>query len=216
MKKTSNASESYLESCRDEFWQKVFRLETDYLIKHLKGCRDVLSIGCGPAIIESGLSQHGFHVTGLDISQDALHCAPDSVRTVTARAEDMSFPQNSFDAVIYVASLQFIDGYQQALGRSVSILRPNGKIILMLLNPASVYFQKRFHDPDSYVSKTKHTDLQAIEDTLAESFTVHPEYFLDIKGREVSETATVKTDAALYILLGTKRSQLSGSGICRN
>jgi ubiquinone/menaquinone biosynthesis C-methylase UbiE len=108
-------SERYIESCRKEFWQKVFQLELEYLIEHLEGCRDVLSVGCGPAIIEGALAERGFNVTGLDVSQEALNCAPDKVRTVVARAEDMSFPESSFDAVIYVASLQFVDDYRKAL-----------------------------------------------------------------------------------------------------
>jgi hypothetical protein len=67
-------SKRYIESCRKEFWQKVFQLELEYLIEHLKGCSGVLSVGCGPAIIEGGLAERGFNVTGLDVSQEALNC----------------------------------------------------------------------------------------------------------------------------------------------
>ena len=102
-------AERYLESCQMEFWRNVFRAELDYLLQHLEGSREVLSVGCGPAIIESALSELGFLVTGLDVSQEALACAPDHVRTIAGRAEDMDFPKSTFDAVIYVASLQFIE-----------------------------------------------------------------------------------------------------------
>jgi ubiquinone/menaquinone biosynthesis C-methylase UbiE len=198
-------SERYIESCRKEFWQKVFQLELEYLIEHLEGYRDVLSVGCGPAIIEGALAERGFNVTGLDVSQEALNCAPDKVRTVVARAEDMSFPENSFDAVIYVASLQFIDDYRKALGKAASVLRPNGKIVVMLLNPGSSFFKERFRDPSSYVSKIKHTDQTAIEHAVGNNFAVYSEYFLRIDGNEVSSVAR-ETDAALYIILGTKRA----------
>ena len=124
MKDSEDISERYLGSCRNEFWQKVFQLELAYLIQHMQGCRDVLSVGCGPAIMEGGLARRGFNVTGLDVSQEALNCAPDQVRTVASRAEDMSFPESSFDAVIYVASLQFVEDYRKALQKSVSVLRP--------------------------------------------------------------------------------------------
>jgi hypothetical protein len=94
--------ERYLESCRTEFWQGVFRAEFDYLARHLEGSEDILSVGCGPAIIENG-------------SRETLNCSPDRIRTVAARAEDMPFPESSFDAVIFIASLQFIGNYRKAI-----------------------------------------------------------------------------------------------------
>ena len=113
-------SERYLESCQTEFWQGVFRAEIDHLTRHLEGSEDILSVGCGPAIIESGLSERGFRVTGLDVSRETLNCAPDHIRTVAARAEDMPFPESSFDAVIYIASLQFIENYRKAIEQTVA------------------------------------------------------------------------------------------------
>ena len=98
--------ERYITSCGNEFWQKSLGYELAYLVSNLHGCRDILSVGCGPAIIEGGLVKHGFNVTGLDVSREALSHAPDGVRTVEACAEDMPFLSNSFDAVIFVASLQ--------------------------------------------------------------------------------------------------------------
>lgn len=114
----------YAKTCQEDFWQKIFRAETDYLMARLEGCRDILSVGCGPAIIEGELIRKGFHLTGLDVSAEALACAPDGLRTVTGRAEDMPFPDNSFDAVIFVASLQFIADYRSALTRTFAVLRP--------------------------------------------------------------------------------------------
>jgi len=204
---SGNLSERYIESCRKDFWQKVFQAELDYLIKHLEESRDILSVGCGPAIIEGELAKRGFNVTGLDVSQEALNCAPDQVRTVAARAENMPFPDNSFDAVIYVASLQFLDDYRKALKKSASVLRPSGKIIVMLLNPESAFFRERSRRPGSYVSKTKHTDLKAIKDAITSRFAAHTEYFLRIDGNEVSVGAD-ETDSALYIIWGTKRTSL--------
>jgi len=86
MKDSNDISKQYLESCRNEFWQKVFQLELEYLVQHMQGCRDVLSVGCGPAIMEGDLAKRGFNLTGLDVSQEALNCAPDQVRTVASRA----------------------------------------------------------------------------------------------------------------------------------
>jgi SAM-dependent methyltransferase len=196
--------ERYLQSCRTEFWQGVFQVELEYIVQHLAAGGEILSVGCGPAMIESALSERGFRVTGLDVSREALDCAPDSVRTVAGRAEDMPFPESSFDAVIYVASLQFIDDYRKAIERTTRVLRPEGALLVMLLNPESDFFKEKSRDPNSYIRKIRHTSLREIEDVIAENYSVQTEYLLGVKGGVLFESQDV-TDAVLYILRGINR-----------
>ena len=176
----------------------------DYILHELKGAKNVLSIGCGPAIIEAGLAEHGFNITGLDISRKALEEAPDNIRTVVGSAEHMDFADDSFDAVIYIASLQFIENYKRAIKRTACITRHNGKLLVMLLNPKSWFFREKINNPASYVSKIKHTDIKEIEKTIAEYFSVKTEYFLGIREREIFESQNPES-AGLYIIKGEKR-----------
>jgi ubiquinone/menaquinone biosynthesis C-methylase UbiE len=195
--------DEYLQSCKNEFWRGVFRAETDYILRELNGAKDVLSVGCGPAIIEKGLAEHGFNITGLDISEEALQCAPDGMRTIVGSAETMSFPADCFDAVIYVASLQFIEKFKQAVTQTAGVLKPGGKLLVMLLNPESALFRGKFNNPDSYVRKIKHTDLREIERAIAEYFTVRTEYFLGIEGTRIFESSRPDT-AGMYVINGRK------------
>lgn len=194
----------YLESCRTEFWQKVFDAELRYILSELRDAKDVLSVGCGPAIIEAGLAEHGFNVTGLDISKEALDQAPDNIRTVVGSAENMNFADSSFDAVIYVASLQFIEKYKEAIKQTARVLGAGGKLLVMLLNPESEFFKEKTKNPDSYINKIKHADLTGIEKAIAEHFSVQSEFFLGIKGREIFETSDSNL-ASLYVVKGEKK-----------
>ena len=200
-----NSIPAYLQSCKNEFWREVFRAELSYLRQHLEGKRDILSVGCGPAVIESGLSESGFRLTGLDISREALNSAPDSIRTVVARAEDMPFPDSSFDAVVFIASLQFIEDYQKAIARTANALRPDGKLIVMLLNPQSDFFKEKLTDPNSYIRRVRHINTSEIEAVIADKFSVRTEYFLGIREGKVFKSRNI-TDAALYIISGVKKS----------
>lgn len=196
--------ERYLQSCKTEFWKKVFEAELNYILQELRGIKDVLSIGCGPAIIETGLSEHGFNVTGLDISKEALGQAPDTVRTVAGSAENMDFADSCFDAVVYVASIQFIENYKEAIKQSARVLRLNGILLAMLLNPKSEFFKDKVRNPDSYVNKIKHTDLKKIERTIAEHFFVQTEHFLGIKQAEIFESQNPDL-ASLYVIKGKRK-----------
>lgn len=196
--------DKYLQSCKTDFWKNVFKAELDYLLRELNGAEDVLSVGCGPAIIEAGLAEHGFNVTGLDISKEALGCAPDTVRTAAGSAEKMDFADACYDAVIYVASLQFIENYKEAVKQTARVLRTGGKLLAMLLNQQSQFFKEKVNNPASYVNKIKHTDLKAIERTIAEYFAVKTEYFLGIKRQDIFETKNPNL-ASLYIIKGKKK-----------
>jgi len=196
--------ERYLQSCKTEFWKNVFRAELNYILPELKGAKDVLSVGCGPAIIEAGLAEHGFNVTGLDISKEALEQAPDKIRTVVGSAENINFADFFFDVAIYVASIQFIDDYKEAIRQTARVLRADGKFLAMLLNPECKFFREKSKNPDSYVNKIKHTDLREIERTIAEHFSVQTEYFLGIRGTKIFQSRDPNL-ASLYVIKGKER-----------
>lgn len=195
----SETAGGYLESCRTDFWAAVFEAESGYLAECLQGCRHVLSVGCGPAIVEKLLCDRGFLVTGLDVSREALEMAPDEVRTIAGNAEDMPLPDGSFDAVVYVASLQFIGDCEAAIRHTSRVLRPGGRLVAMLLNPESGFFREQLSKPDSYVRTIKHTDLAEMKRVISRRFDVQAEYFLGIRGEKLFDSSDPQ-DAALYIL----------------
>jgi len=196
----------YIRSCQSEFWKDIFGAELDYILRYIKGGHDILSVGCGPAVIEAELAEHGLKVTGLDVSKEALGQAPNTIRTVVGSAEKTDFEDGSFDAVIYVASLQFIEGYQRAIAETARILRAGGKLLVMLLNTESGFFREKIKNPDSYVNKIRHKNLKEIEAVIAEYFSVETEYFLGIRETEIFQSNDPDR-AALYVIRGIKERQ---------
>ena len=194
----------YLKSCQTDFWKHVFEKELEYVLRELNGCKNVLSIGCGPAVIERGLQEGGFNVTGLDISREALEGIPDNIRTLIGSAEDLDISNSSFDAVIYIASLQFINDYEKSIQETRRILRPRGKFLAMLLNPESQFFKEKMKQPDSYVTKIKHANLRPIEEIAIKYFEIIGEYFLGIRDRETFPTDDSKL-ASLYVIKGARK-----------
>ena len=206
MKDKLTEMQSYRQSCETEFWQNIFRAETDYLRRRLEGCQTVLSVGCGPAVIEAALGKIGFRVTGLDVTPDVLGCAPDGIRTVVAHAEDMPFPPASFDAVIFVASLQFIADWRTAVAQAARVLRDGGRLVVLMLNPASAFFQNKFLNPRSYVRKIRHLDLKEIENGIAALFKVQTEYFLGVNGTTLFDSHD-PAEAALFVINGVLKER---------
>ena len=193
----------YVQSSKTAFWHEIEKIELNYIVEHLTGYKMILSVGCGPALIESELSQHGFYVTAMDISLEFLDQL-EKVNPVAAQAEKMPFRESSFDAVVYVASLQFIEDIKGAIEQTYQILRPTGAIMVFLLNPLSDFVAYKVRDRKSYFHSIKHMDLNEIEDMIKVLFTVQSEYYLGIHGQRIFSSNNI-TEAALYVIQGVKR-----------
>lgn len=198
----------YSESCKTDFWKNVFEREADYILKALGGSEDkpILSIGCGPAAIEGMLYESGFtNITGIDISEEMLRELPAGVKKIKGSAERMNIPDSSFDAAICVSSLQFIEDYEKAICETARVLRPNGKILVMLLNPESGFFKEKMEQRGSYVRQIKHLNIAEIEKEIFNYFEpVKKEYYLGIREREVFPSDDPNS-SCLYIIQGKKK-----------
>jgi ubiquinone/menaquinone biosynthesis C-methylase UbiE len=201
---TGSETARYLQACKNPFWRQVFKAELDCLLRHLRPGDEILSVGCGPAMIEAGLAEHGFSIVGLDVSPEAIACAPDTLRTIVAPAEKLPLEDAMFDVVLFIVSLQFVENYRLALCEAIRVLRPAGRVIAMLLNPASEFFEAKSAQLDSYVRKIRHVRLADLEAAIAEGFEVRGEYFLGIAAERIFPSNDPGT-AALYVIQGNKR-----------
>src|SRR3990167_10723255 len=107
--------EKFLRFCESGFGKRVLEKEVEYVYRELKGYQNILDIGCGIGQFEQKLSE--LDITGLDNSKEILEEARKrSNKTfVLGDAESLSFDNASFDAVFYVATLEFVDSYRKAI-----------------------------------------------------------------------------------------------------
>ncbi|MCK9173495.1 MAG: class I SAM-dependent methyltransferase [Desulfuromonas thiophila] len=201
---TQTVADRYRQTCQRPFWQQVLAFETDYLRQYLSRQDTILSIGCGPALIEQALARQGFSLTGLDIAAEALASVPPSVPTVLAPAEALPFDAEQFDVVLFLVSLQFVNNPQQAIAEAARVLRPAGRLIVLLLNPASAFYKTRVATAGSYVQRIRHPDPVTLQTRIAQDFRVQAEYLLGIAEERVFPSSD-PAEAAIYALRGHKR-----------
>jgi len=197
----------YSDFYKTKIGKKILEKELEYVLKELKDCRDILSIGCGPAFLEAELARLNpqLKIVGLDISKEMLEDAPNSIHVALGDAENMEFKDNSFDALLYVTSLEFIEDYKKAVKEAFRVLKPRGKVLILMLNPKSHYFQQEYNDKGSYIRRNiKHIDIEKLERFLSYYFSLKTEYYLGIKNESIFDTTNSKF-ASLYIIKGIKR-----------
>ena len=195
--------EKFVKFCESDFGREVLRRESYYLRNELEGRKMILDIGCGIGSFEEVLSE--LNITGLDSSGEMLEEAGRrrDKKFVLGDAENLEFPNQSFDAVFMVTTLEFVENYEKAIDEAARVLVPGGKLVVMTLNPESEYFKNHVQKEDSYFRKIKHTNLKEIERYIQKIFVASGEYFLGIQGVDVFD-ANDKSLAALYAIKGIK------------
>jgi ubiquinone/menaquinone biosynthesis C-methylase UbiE len=110
----------------------------------------ILDVGCGDAALVVALSQRGARVTGVDVDPDMLAAgrARVAARGVVAdlmqgEIRALPFGDNSFDIVLAVTVLCFVDDAAQTVREMTRVLRPGGRLIVGELGRWNLWAARR-------------------------------------------------------------------------
>lgn len=205
---TENDARKYTQFYSTSLGSNILKQEAQFISERLVGCRTILSIGCGPAIVEARLQKNLPKTTiiGLDSSKEMMTQTPKGVTLIQGDAVNLAFTDGCCDAVIFVTALEFIQNNEKALQETSRVLRENGRLLVLMLNPDSWYFHEKFNVPTSYIRHNiKHKNLKAIQQRISEYFQIeNQEYFLGITPEGIV-SSTEKSIASLYVVTGEKR-----------
>jgi len=128
----------------DRWYLDFYPYLTEYL-KSLTGeTHSFLEIGLGFGTVSQWLMESGAIVTGLDIAEGPVSMFDGRARMfgyeATGREGDILSPPDGlglFDAVIAIGSLHHTGDMVTAITNAVSLLKPEGKLLLMVYNAYS-------------------------------------------------------------------------------
>ena len=101
-------------------WHDILKI----LREKFPDARKVLEVGCGTGNLMMFLSQHGYDVTGVDISSYAVEvCRKRGLKAILSDAENLPFPQSSFDVVISQHLLEHLANPIRGIRESVRVSR---------------------------------------------------------------------------------------------
>ena len=91
----------------------------------------VLDVACGPGYVAAAATARGAAATGIDFSSEMVEEARGRYPGIDFRegdAEELSFPDSSFDAVVMNFGLLHLGRPERALEEAHRVLRPGGRI----------------------------------------------------------------------------------------
>jgi len=108
----------------------------------------ILDAGCGTGVFTLDILSRGPNVIGLDVSLPMLKRAGEKTRrywfrTVLGDMLNLPFPEKSFDRVISVTALEFIEDARGALRELFRVTKRGGCIVAATLNSLSTWASRR-------------------------------------------------------------------------
>lgn len=113
---------------------------------NIKKGSKVLDLGCGAGVTSAKIYSRGFNIIGVDISSPLCNLADkncEKVKTsgnktkfkfIVGNAEKLDFPDNSFDCVIGLGFLQYLEFPDACLREVYRVLKPGGYFIITQRN----------------------------------------------------------------------------------
>lgn len=104
----------------------------------------VLDAGCGTGNFSLTLAKLGCRVTGVDTSIKMLEAARDKAESMGIQAEFtlmdvavLDYPEDTFDAVVSMAALEFFEDRRRAIDELFRVLKPGGSLLIGTINRES-------------------------------------------------------------------------------
>jgi SAM-dependent methyltransferase len=110
----------------------------------VKSGEEILDLGCGQGVLAPSVLRTGAHYTGVDASPRLIQLAKkhhgSHARFLVGDARKLpslhSLAESSFDAVVFLLSLQDMDPLEPVLASIPWALKDGGRVVLLLTHPA--------------------------------------------------------------------------------
>lgn len=108
----------------------------------------ILDVGCGTGNYSIKIARYGADIVGIDCSEQMLEIARNKTREeglviefLLADALNLPFEDNTFDACVSVAAVEFLTDQPRGIEEMFRVVRPMGRIVIGFLNRNSIWGQ---------------------------------------------------------------------------
>lgn len=109
----------------------------------------LLDVGCGGGAHAAAFAEHGWDVSGIDVSAAQVELARvRGVDVVEADAARLPFGDASFDAAVSIFTHTDVDDFAAVLREVARVVRPGGRFVYLGVHPCFVGPHAFVHDRD--------------------------------------------------------------------
>ncbi|AHM57849.1 UbiE/COQ5 methyltransferase (plasmid) [Peptoclostridium acidaminophilum DSM 3953] len=150
----------------------IDKIETTLAFKmfQMKKGMKILDVGCGTGNFSIRLAEMGCRVTGIDVSEKMLEIARIKaaeknldIDFINMDAHKLEFADNEFDAVISMATFEFIDAPQKALDEFFRVVKVGGQVLVGTIAADSAWGEF-YRNKDKRDSIFRYANFKTLED----------------------------------------------------
>ncbi len=148
-----SVAEEYDKFYKSATGELIDRIEKEMILQHLNSVsgNHLLELGCGTGHWSDFFTKAGFFVTGIDSSDAMLEVAKrkeiPNVDFQKADAGKLPFSDNSFQTVVSITMLEFVEDIEGVIDEADRVLAPGGTLIVGCLNALSEVGKNKDNDP---------------------------------------------------------------------
>ena len=195
------------------FQNAILEKAVDKACVTLKPGGKVLDLGCGTGYLSLGFLSKGYHVTGLDLSEEMLQAFEESIpenmksraRLVVGDAEEFLLQnQDEYDVIVLSAILHHLFDYESVLRQICSRLS-SGKMLLVFFEPLkqevsspikfSLHRLLSWFDEKLYLSEMWMRNIPVLDDEYH-----HSDYQRQFGGIDPNRVDKILRDEGLKVL----------------
>jgi len=116
------------------------RFALDMVEAAIPPCSKILDAGCGPGVMAGKLMERGYAVWGIDFAEPMIRKARElcgSDQFGVGDVEHIPFPDNTFDVVVSLGVIEYLESDEQALREIRRVLKPGGRAVIAISNGRS-------------------------------------------------------------------------------
>jgi len=138
---------------KGHFWQIVDAEHNRLISEQLKGCTDILDLGCGYGSLTSYLTEVGFNTYGVDADENVVTKAKQLFPSLSSEniqvmdANFLDFQDERFDGVVLRDTMHHLweeGDIEQSFGEIERVLKPGGTLVIFDPNPNFIVLTSRW------------------------------------------------------------------------
>ncbi len=161
---------------KDSYQQTVILPSLLRIVSPQKG-QKILDLACGQGFFSNAFAQAGASVVGADIAPELVALArehsPSAITYHVCPAHKLPFEADSFDVITIVLAIQNIKEASETIAECARVLRPHGRLVMVLNHPCFRIPQKSDWGWDEKL-KTQYRRIVGYMGDFSTAIQMHP------------------------------------------
>jgi len=105
--------------------------------------RAIVGVEPSSSMRKMAVKKFSYVITDVDKAKEKMYDSDKFVAIIPGDAKELPFDEEVFDRVVFFTSIEFIDDPDKAVKEALRVLKPGGRVVILVLNGESPWIRQR-------------------------------------------------------------------------